>query len=392
MKIKILAAAFAAAALCCVPALSGCFSETYVEYTLYSSDGEVIRTDNLSENPNIEIENQPSADELEPAPAGSYYMVTDYSGSPKNVVIPAEVNGTEVRGIGEQAFGGCRRIVTLEVEEGVSEVGQAAFIYCVALQSVELPSTMNVGESMFGGCASLASVTLAEGITSIGNQAFYQCNALKEINADASSPINLPSTLEFIGGHAFYDCNALEGTVTIPSGITKINQYAFSLCSSLTSVEILGEVTYIGFGAFGGCHSLESINIPSTVTEIGDYAFSNTYELKEVALSADLEYLGQYAFQASGITSVTMPAGKMCYLYYSQLAADDPETEKDEAVLPGSDDAERYLVEFYYSEDVRNDPDAKGRIPSYELSNGEKVAEWLLGDLVDAYWYFVSIN
>lgn len=388
---RIIAAVLAASALAAgVSALAGCAQETYVEYTLYSSDGEEIRTDRFAENEEVagEWENSDDPDgtvDPEPAPEGAYYMATGYSGNIVNLVIPSEINGIEVRGIGEQAFTRCR-MTTLEIEEGVTEVGQAAFIYCGTLESAVLPSTLNVGESMFGMCIYLKSVTLPEGITSIGNQAFYSCYALAEIKtgeeSDSSSSVNLPSTLTSIGGHAFYDCNALSGEVTVPEGVTEIKQYAFSLCSSVTSFVIEGDVTEIGFGAFGGCHALTDITIPDSVERIGDYAFSNTYELESITLSASLSYLGQYAFHESGVTEVVMPAGKGCYLYNREL-------EEDEEV--GSDDVKGILYNFYYDESLENDENAKGRIPSTALADSAQIAEWLKGDIISAYCYFVSV-
>lgn len=393
MRFKIIAAAAVVAALCCMPALSGCFGETYIEYTLYSSEDEVIRTDNFSVNPDKPdgSSDGDSVDSQDPAPEGSYYMVTGYSGKPVDLVVPAEIGGTPVRGIGEQAFINCKSLVTLTVEEGVSEVGIAAFVYCISLQEAVLPSTMNVGESMFGGCDRLQSVTLPEGITSIGNRAFQQCYALSEINADESNPVNLPSTLTFIGGNAFFYCYELSGEIVIPAGVTEIMQYSFANCINVTSFVIDGDVTAIGDGAFGGCHSAESIDIPSAVTSIGNYAFSNTYEFDSLTLPEKLTYLGQYAFQASGVTSVAMPQGKGVWLYTEELAEDDPETEEDESIAPGSEEAGDLLFSFYYSEDVKDDPSAKGRIPSYELTDGEQAAEWLKDDLLTAYWYFVAV-
>ena len=55
--------------------------------------------------------------------------------------------------------------------------------------------------------------------------------------------------------------------------VTSIGYYAFSYCSSLTSVTIPASVTSIGYYAFSYCSSLTSIVIPSSVTSIGSYAF-----------------------------------------------------------------------------------------------------------------------
>ena len=44
--------------------------------------------------------------------------------------------------------------------------------------------------------------------------------------------------------------------MTIPSSVTSIDAFAFSGCSSLTSVTIPSSVTSIGGGAFLNCNSL----------------------------------------------------------------------------------------------------------------------------------------
>ena len=391
MKIKFLAVVAAAAMFSCVPALAGCSQETYIEYTLYSSTDEVIRTDKLSENPNEEVEGQPSEDELEEAPAGSYYIVTGYSGKPADVVIPAEVNGVEVRGIGDQAFIQSRYLSSLVIEEGVSTIGAAAFAFNRALATVELPSTIQTTYSTFSYCESLTSVTIPEGVTKIGSRDFYGCTSLSEINADGQSGINLPSTLTSIENQAFRECASLKGAVVIPDGVTVIEYLTFAACSGITQFVFGDGVTRIGYAAFGGCTALGSIDIPSEVVDIEEGAFSYCTSLTEIALPSSLEYMGSNVFEGAAVTSVVMPAGKGAWLYTESLAEDDPETEEDESVAPGSEEAEDYLFNFYLNDESEGDPDAKGRIPSYALADSGQAAEWVTGELLKAYWYFVAV-
>ncbi|MCM1224848.1 MAG: leucine-rich repeat domain-containing protein [Lachnospiraceae bacterium] len=71
--------------------------------------------------------------------------------------------------------------------------------------------------------------------------------------------------------------NGSGGDVVIPDGVTKIGEFAFSACSSLTSVIIPNSVTEIGYDAFYGCSSLTNVIIPDSVTEIGGvYTFFGT--------------------------------------------------------------------------------------------------------------------
>ena len=57
-----------------------------------------------------------------------------------------------------------------------------------------------------------------------------------------------------------------DGVAIIPEGTTMIGDYAFSGCSSLTSVTIPNSVTLIGPWVFEECSSLTSINIPANKT------------------------------------------------------------------------------------------------------------------------------
>ena len=85
------------------------------------------------------------------------------------VVIPAEVNGFTVTGIGGWSFRNCQGIT-----------------------SVSLPTTLTyIGESAFRTCYGLTEVVIPEGVTTIGSRAFYTGNLHK---------VTLPSTLQEIGG------------------------------------------------------------------------------------------------------------------------------------------------------------------------------------------------
>ena len=73
----------------------------------------------------------------------------------------------------------------------------------------------------------------------------------------------------------------------IPDSVTSIGDYAFSRCSSLTSIEIPDSVTSIGEGAFNKCRSLASVVIGNSVTNISEYAFSSCSSLTSIEVDVD---------------------------------------------------------------------------------------------------------
>ena len=81
------------------------------------------------------------------------------------------------------------------------------------------------------------------------------------------------SQLQIIGDYAFFMCTSLT-SITIPTSITSINGRAFANCTSLTSITIPSSVTSIGNRAFMDSTSLASITIPTSVTIMDEFAFS----------------------------------------------------------------------------------------------------------------------
>ena len=93
------------------------------------------------------------------------------------------------------------------------------------------------------------------------------------------SCISIPDSVTSIGNWAFSGCSSLT-SITIPHSVTSIESYAFSGCSSLTNITIPDSVTSIGGGAFHSCNNLTSITIPDSVTSIGYGAFYGCKDLK----------------------------------------------------------------------------------------------------------------
>ena len=86
-----------------------------------------------------------------------------------------------------------------------------------------------------------------------------------------------------INDYAFSMCHKLE-SVAIPDSVTTIGNFAFDLCSSLIEISIPDSVTDIGYCAFMACTALESIIIPAGVTTIDYATFSGCKSLAEITI------------------------------------------------------------------------------------------------------------
>ena len=143
------------------------------------------------------------------------------------------------------------------------------------------------------------SVIIEDGVTRIGNYAFYNCSSLTEIT--------IPNSVSSIGNAAFRECSGLT-EITIPNSVSSIGNAAFRECSGLTEVTIPNSVTSIGSSAFRECSGLTAITIPNSVTSIGDCAFYGCSGLTTVAIPNSVTSIGYSAFyNCSNLTSITIP-------------------------------------------------------------------------------------
>ena len=70
-------------------------------------------------------------------------------------------------------------------------------------------------------------------------------------------------------------CDKSVTHVTIPNGVTIIEQGAFRDCSLLQSIDIPNSVTTIKYEAFANCSSLMDVDIPNSVKTISIEVFKD---------------------------------------------------------------------------------------------------------------------
>ena len=200
-----------------------------------------------------------------------------------SLIIPSEINGKQVTGIGGQAFEGCTGLANITIPDSVTEIGLEAFSGCTSLTNITIPdSVTEIGSSAFSGCSSLTAIDVEVGnnnYTSVNGVLFNKgkTELICYPAGKTDKSYNIPNSVTSIGYSAFINCTSIT-SITIPDSVTSIDGSAFGGCSSLKSITIPNSVTSIGYYAFYGCTSLTSVTIPKSVTGIDDWAFGYYYD------------------------------------------------------------------------------------------------------------------
>ena len=285
-----------------------------------SSDGsyaEVIGYEGTAKNIII-------ASEYQGKPVKNIYKESFKNSSIKSVVI-----GDSVTSIGDNAFAYCSSLTSIEIGDSVTSISDFAFYDCHSLTSVVIPdSVTSIGSSAFVSCNNKLYTTEnnLQYIKANGNPYFM----LYTTTNKNLSTYTINNTTKLIGGSAFSGCSRLT-SIEIPDSVTSISEYAFSSCNSLTSVNYLGTIdewvqikfanstssnnplfyaknlyingelvteveltttTKISNYAFSGCTSLTSVVIGDSVTSIGADAFVYCYNLTDIYCYAESQPSG----------------------------------------------------------------------------------------------------
>ena len=224
-------------------------------------------------------------------------------------------------------------MTTCVFNEGVENIGKAAFYNATKLTSVSLSSTVSfIGAGILLNCANVTSFTIAEGnkVYSTDGNLVYKGSALS-MYLGLSTDINIKEGTTEIESAVFMD-NKNITEITIPDSVTTIGVKAFSGCSNITALHIGSGLRFIDPTAFALLSSLETITVSEnnpyftvennilyssdykslvlvaanngmtdlairdTVTEIRDYAFSYHKTLSSVIMPSGLKTVGNYAF------------------------------------------------------------------------------------------------
>ena len=197
--------------------------------------------------------------------------------------------------------------------------------YIYNTRSLTTPVTSISGDAFKG--TDVTSVTIGSNVKSIGYSSFNSCTKMKSLS--------VPSSVETIGQYAFGGAHSLTDLywnvidpngngwdsnynnigymntnnlerVTFGPNVKVIPAYLLSY-SKVTNIVIPNSVTSIGGYAFRGASQLRTIDFGNSVRNIAHDAFYGCSSLEVLAFPASLEHIGSSAFQdCTSLTDVTI--------------------------------------------------------------------------------------
>ena len=220
--------------------------------------------------------------------------------------------------IGALTFLMCENVTDVTIPYGVTSIINGTimstdvgpFMQCTNLTGLTIPNSVtSIGNGVAMMCQSLESLNIPDSVTSIGEFAFFYCG-FKDLrigsgltNLCDSSFTFLPnvSAITVDANNTVYDsrnnCNAIIETSTnkliqgcintvIPNSVTSIRDgvlssligrmYAGAFTSTIESITIPSNVTYIGTYAFNMCENLTSVTVEATTPPtLGEHAFDS---------------------------------------------------------------------------------------------------------------------
>lgn len=304
-------------------------------------------------------------------------VISGYSGSDAEVVIPSTIDGESVTSIDTYAFVMADDVTSVVIPETVTYLANQAFYACGSLSEV----TFEGGIPLFAGepiadCAE--SVTFhcqeqykadleealndaywmpafewtietfpntgdsGEGGTGTNPQPTPSNDIQFEENGEgvtvtgytgAGGAVEIPDQyngkpVTAIADNAFDAMGATTETagrlkitsVTMPDTIVSIGNSAFAKCLKMESIKLSGNLQSIGENAFQQCSSLTTVEIPASVASIGDLAFkmamdSKLESIKVAEGNAVYKDIDGVLFTKDGKTLITYPHGRQAEEY-----------------------------------------------------------------------------
>ena len=157
----------------------------------------------------------------------------------------------DLKRLPERAFEGRKDITKLEINKGLTEIGEYAFAGCENLREIVFPDNrILLRRGCFSNCTSLQKIDIPN-IVNIGPAAFKNCISLETII--------LPIDISNIYREAFKNCRSLKHVIFKGAYLARTFPRVFENCISLEKIDI-PDGLFLDIETFKNCKNLQEIH------------------------------------------------------------------------------------------------------------------------------------
>lgn len=324
------------------------------------------------------------------------------------------------------------------VPEGTVSISPECFSFNTDICSITLPDSLErIEYYAILGCESMVSLEIPESVTYIGDHAvgyyvsdygdFYSISGFTIIGSTGSTAETYAATENFsfvantanrfCGDELTWSLDAATGTLTI-SGIGAMYDYVSShwsddettavtpfltYANQIRSVVVENGVTSIGENAFYGCNRLTSVSLPDTLYAINSNAFYGCSHLTDIQIPEGTESLSGSAFRnCNALRTLQFPASltnceNVSYLYACNglenfvVDADNPSYASVDGILYNKKKSSLLVVPSAWNQTVLTVPETVTQIASEAMDNNQKVQKVILPaglTMIDSYSFY----
>ncbi len=211
---------------------------------------------------------------------------------------------TGVTTIAKRALADHKTLTEVVLPNTVTTIGYFAFCASNQLEKVNIPATCEKIYQYSFSFTSIQELHLPAALTFIHSCAFYECDP-QTITVDPQNPVFRVTNGMLHDTQTVYRIEVdTTGAVTVPEGITDIDNGAFMRATGITAITLPSTLDAVGNGAFSGCDELTHITIPEGTTHINNLAFGSCKKLVSVILPESLTDYGEFLFHPYNHTTI----------------------------------------------------------------------------------------
>ena len=214
------------------------------------------------------------------------------------------------------------RIKSVVIEDGVTSIGDCAFVRFTNLKSISIPASVEtIGFLTFDGCTSLERFDVAEKnavYSSVDGVLFSKDKTTLKLypRNKADTEYAIPDGVKTIAKFAFYECQNLQ-KLSLPASVETIDLSGVDICWSLTEINVAEDnanycsVDGVLFSkdrstliSYPRGNTAEQYVIPDGTKTVENRSFRCSKYIRSVVIPASVESIGQITFYDCALTDV----------------------------------------------------------------------------------------